>query len=77
VLANIEKANSGMLMKKRSRKNVLLVANWKSDVGFAWWLMENFWVQISLITDSSNKRSYLIYPELLGIPDSISSSSIV
>lgn len=77
MLANIEKANSGMLMKKRSRKNVLLVANWKSDVGFAWWLMENFWVQISLITDSSNKRSYLIYPELLGIPDSISSSSIV
>ncbi|MCR9188565.1 MAG: glycosyltransferase family 4 protein [Alteromonadaceae bacterium] len=64
-------------MTKRSKKNILLVANWKSDVGFAWWLMENFWVQISLLADSSCKRAYLIYPELLNLPDSISSSSIV
>ncbi|MBR9846819.1 MAG: glycosyltransferase family 4 protein [Algicola sp.] len=63
-------------MKKRSKKNVMLVANWKSDVGYAWWLMENFWVQISLLADSADKNCYLLYPSLSKIPDSIASSSI-
>ncbi|MDT8453027.1 MAG: glycosyltransferase family 4 protein [Gammaproteobacteria bacterium] len=59
------------------RKNILLVANWKSDVGYAWWLMENFWVQISRLADQANKQCYLIYPVLSGLPDSVRSSSII
>ena len=28
-------------------KNILLVGNWSSDTGYAWWLMETFWVAIA------------------------------
>lgn len=28
-------------------KNILLVGNWPSDTGYAWWLMETFWLAIS------------------------------
>lgn len=64
-------------MSKLSKGNILLVANWKSDVGFAWWLMENFWVQISLLSVEAERECYLIYPKIVGLPDSISSSSVV
>lgn len=57
--------------------NILLVANWKSDVGYAWWLMENFWVQISRVADQANTQCYLIYPVLSGLPDTVRSSSII
>lgn len=63
-------------MKERSKKSVMLVANWQSDVGYAWWLMENFWVQISSLADRSGKECFLIYPTLSKVPESISSSSI-
>jgi len=56
--------------------NILLVANWESGVGYAWWLMENFWTAIA---DSFNKKgtqSYLAYPKITVIPESVSNSSI-
>jgi hypothetical protein len=57
-------------------KNILLVANWDSDVGYAWWLMENFWVTISDHFGKQGKISYLIYPKISKIPESIASSRI-
>lgn len=56
--------------------NILFVANWKSDVGYAWWLMENFWVQLSKLAQQKNVKSHLIYPEITRIPDPIKTSAI-
>ncbi len=55
--------------------NILLVANYKSDTAFAWWLMENFWAQIA-ISFSDSASTVLIYPEINGIPDVIKSAPI-
>ena len=57
-------------------RNILLVANWESNVGYAWWLMENFWVTISNHFGKQGKVSYLIYPKITKIPESIASSGI-
>jgi glycosyltransferase involved in cell wall biosynthesis len=56
--------------------NILLVANYKSDVGFAWWLMENFWSEISKHYQKLEKNCILIYPEINSIPSVIKSSPI-
>lgn len=36
--------------------HILLVANWESDVGYAWWLMENFWATIAQYYRAQNRR---------------------
>ena len=56
--------------------NILLVANWESDVGYAWWLMENFWVTISDHFKEQGMACHLIYPTISRIPDAITSSDI-
>jgi glycosyltransferase involved in cell wall biosynthesis len=60
-----------------NKGNILLVANWESNVGYAWWLMENFWVTISEYFGREGRTSYLIYPEITRIPESIAESDIV
>lgn len=62
-------------MNPTPRSNILLVANYKSDVGFAWWLMENFWAQIAKAFASSSS-TILIYPEINTVPDVIKKSPI-
>lgn len=56
--------------------NILLVANWESNVGYAWWLMENFWITISDHFAKQGKISYLIYPKITKVPESIACSGI-
>ncbi len=56
--------------------NILLVANWKSDVGYAWWLMENFWAAISSHFEKRGIHCHLIYPEINGIPETIQATGI-
>jgi glycosyltransferase involved in cell wall biosynthesis len=56
--------------------NILLVANWESNVGYAWWLMENFWITIAGHFESKNINSHLIYPQITQLPESISTSNI-
>ncbi len=56
--------------------NILLVANWTSDVGYAWWLMENFWVTIATHFQLQGCKSFLIYPEITRIPESIAAAPI-
>lgn len=51
-------------MKDRHKTNVLLVANWKSDVGYAWWLMENFWAEIAEFCKERDWRCHVCYPEV-------------
>lgn len=50
---------------------VLLVANYESDVGYAWWLMENFWRVIADAVARQGRRCLLAYPRVAGIPEII------
>ena len=56
--------------------NILLVANWDSGVGYAWWLMENFWTTIAGHFSACGTTCYLSYPTISRIPDSIAASDI-
>lgn len=56
--------------------NILLVANWDSDVGYAWWLMESFWVAISSHFREQGMECYLVYPVITKIPEAIADSDI-
>ncbi len=58
------------------KDNILLVANYESDVGFAWWLMENYWVELSRLFEGRGAHSFLIYPKINEIPKSIIDSPI-
>ena len=57
-------------------ESILLVANYESDVGFAWWLMENFWVELSELFRRRGGRAFLVYPAINAIPQKIRDSSI-
>ncbi|MGW8267881.1 MAG: hypothetical protein ACWGSQ_16055, partial [Longimicrobiales bacterium] len=63
-------------MQKRPRPNVLLVANFGPDVGYAWWLMERFWVQIAGRCRQQGSECYLAYPEEGLVPDSVTKAGI-
>lgn len=56
--------------------NMLLVANWESNVGYAWWLMESFWITIANQLETQGIKSVLIYPKITNIPPDISNSNI-
>jgi len=58
------------------KKNILFVANWDSNVGYAWWLMENFWSTIANKFSAKGHQCFLIYPTISTIPDTIQSSPI-
>ena len=60
----------------RKQNNILLVANWDSNVGYAWWLMENFWITIADHLKSKGIDSFLIYPKITGIPETIAATNI-
>lgn len=55
---------------------VLLVANYESDVGYAWWLMENFWALIARAMQARGRRVVLAYPKVAVIPKVISEAPI-
>lgn len=56
--------------------NILLVANYASDVGYAWWLMENFWSAIDAHFSRAGTRCVLVYPQVRAVPDVIRDSNI-
>lgn len=61
----------------KEKGNILLVANWESNVGYAWWLMESFWIIIAKhLEKSAGTKSILIYPKVGGIPETISKTNI-
>jgi glycosyltransferase involved in cell wall biosynthesis len=63
-------------MSNKNHNNILLVANYRSDVGFAWWLMENYWSQLSLYFRNNKMESFLIFPHIAAIPEIIAKSPI-
>jgi len=58
-----------------SRPGLLLVANWDSNVGYAWWLMESYWVKLAEAYCHSHDI-HLCYPTISTIPDSIQQAPI-
>jgi len=59
-----------------SQNNILFVANYESDVGYAWWLMDNFWSEIAHYFKNRNVQCYIIYPKLNSLPEVIEKSPI-
>lgn len=56
---------------------VLLVANYPPGVGYAWWLMEDFWLQIATEMARQGRRCLLAYPRLSEEPsEALCGSSI-
>ncbi len=64
-----------MSVSKQQQPGILCVANWKSDVGYAWWLMESYWVKISEVFSESH-TTFLAYPEINAVPQHIENSEI-
>lgn len=61
-------------MDSRS-KAILCVANWDSNVGYAWWLMESFWIKIA--EHYHDKFDVVLaYPSISTTPPAIEQSSL-
>jgi glycosyltransferase involved in cell wall biosynthesis len=56
--------------------NVLLVSNYPSDTGYAWWLMERLWATFAALAAEGGNRTYLAYPALNGVSDVVSAAAI-
>lgn len=57
------------------KPGMLLVANWDSNVGYAWWLIESYWTVIHELY-SGTHQVYLCYPSISTIPSAIEDSGI-
>jgi glycosyltransferase involved in cell wall biosynthesis len=57
-------------------RNLLLVSNYPSDVGYAWWLMEHFWINLADYFSRREGKAFLIYPKVNEIPHQIAESPI-
>ncbi len=53
------------------RGSALLVANYVSDVGYAWWLMENYWACIAHGMAARGRACHLAYPKIRDVPQVI------
>jgi len=57
------------------KNGLLMVANWDSNVGYAWWLMEGFWATIAKeFNEVFTCR--IAYPSISVIPDTIAAVPI-
>lgn len=56
--------------------SVLLVANFRPDVGFAWWLMENFWVRTANLARQCGLSAIIAFPEDGPLPSAIVEANI-
>lgn len=63
-------------MKQHDNGNILLVSNYPSDVGYAWWLMEHFWVLLAEHFKARGAKAFLAYPSINELPDTIKDSCI-
>jgi glycosyltransferase involved in cell wall biosynthesis len=62
-----------MPSSKTQRDALLLVANYDSDVGYAWWLMESFWVALA-DRYAPGADVVLAYPSISKVPAAIASA---
>jgi glycosyltransferase involved in cell wall biosynthesis len=55
---------------------LLMVANYRPDVGFAWWLMEHFWVELAALGREYGLEPLIAFPEPGRIPEGIRNARI-
>ncbi|MCW8091280.1 glycosyltransferase family 4 protein [Alteromonas sp. ASW11-130] len=55
--------------------SILCVANYPSDVGYAWWLMESYWIKISE-TFTGRYQTFVAYPQINTLPVNIAESQL-
>ena len=58
-----------------AKPGILLVANWDSNAGYAWWLIESYWTVIHKLY-SETHQVYLCYPSISTVPRNIVNSGI-
>src|SRR5690554_6095043 len=46
------------------QRNILMVCNYPSDTGYAWWLMEHFWCLLAEHFRSKSGNAFLAYPRI-------------
>lgn len=59
----------------RPDSTLLLVANWDSDVGYAWWLMESYWAVLAK-RYHHHVRVLLAYPSISRLPEVIAKAPL-
>jgi glycosyltransferase involved in cell wall biosynthesis len=52
------------------------VANYESNVGYAWWLMEHFWNRIATVASAGRVRCVLAYPVVRTIPGTVAKAPV-
>lgn len=57
-------------------KNTLLIANFDSGVGYAWSLIEDFWIAINKENQKINRGSIICYPSISEVPPKITEAKI-
>lgn len=62
--------------RPQDHETVLLVANYRPGVGFAWWLMENFWLRFARIARDRGLQPVIAYPKEGTIPEAIERADI-
>lgn len=50
--------------------SLVLVANWDSDAGYAWWLMESYWCALAQVY-AKHGPVYIAYPSISKIPAAV------
>jgi glycosyltransferase involved in cell wall biosynthesis len=55
---------------------LLLVANWRSDVGYAWWFMERIWIALAEQHARRGGRTHILYPQVRGVSAGIEAAGI-
>jgi len=63
-----------MQRRWQSAANILLVGNWRSDTGYAWQMIERFWIAIAAAFP--DRRTYLCFPELAAVNPQIRAAGI-
>ncbi len=58
-----------------SKKTLLLAANYDSNVGYAWWLMESFWARLAEYY-SPHVQVILAYPSISVLPEAIAAAPL-
>lgn len=55
-------------LDKDQPPTLLLVANYPSDVGYAWWLMEEYWASLARTAQERGWRTIVAFPKVAEIP---------
>jgi hypothetical protein len=62
--------------RPQHRATLLMVANYRPDVGFAWWLMEHFWIELASIGREHGLEPLIAFPEDGKLPEPIRNANI-